>query len=32
MLSIGPYNHATLPSVSRDYANIEVLAHSPSDP
>lgn len=31
MLSIGPYNHATLPSVSRDYANIEVLDHPPSD-
>jgi hypothetical protein len=25
MLSIGPYNDATLPSVSRDYANIEIL-------
>jgi len=32
MLSIGPYNHVSLPSVSRDYANVEVLAHSPSDP
>jgi hypothetical protein len=31
MLSIGPYNAPTLPSVSRDYANIAVLAHSPSD-
>jgi hypothetical protein len=32
MLSIGPYNHVTLPSVSRDYANVEVLGHPPSDP